>query len=582
MGSPSEPGPVRPPQPGLDDLLSALQARPDAARGTTSRIHGLLEAVLAVGRDLDLGQVLQHIVEAAVTLVDAEYGALGVIGEDQRLSQFIPVGLDREQIERIGPLPQGHGLLGELISHPAPLRLAEISDHPSSYGVPEHHPSMHSFLGVPIRVRDKVFGNLYLTEKRGGAQFDAEDESILATLAVAAGVAIDNARLYTRARLRERWLAASAEVTSSLLSGSSQQEVLDLLIARAAAIAGADLTVVALLIPGGGSLEVRVALGLEADRHRGLVLPREGSFVGAAVETGGLVTTVDVHKDPRITAGPPRWAGLGPAVAVPIGRVAGGVSGVLMLARAAGRPVFGPEESAPLAGFAGQAALAMELAEHRRDSEQVALLEERDRIARDLHDLAIQRLFATGMTLQGATRFIEHPEASERVLRAIDDLDETVRTIRSSIFGLRTRERGPAAHGLRGRVVGTVDRAAAGLGFAPGLRMDGLLDLRVPPPVADEVVAVLGEALSNAVRHAHARRVEVALSADGELRLTVTDDGVGLPPGGPRSGLANLAERAKRLGGSFRAGAGPDGGTRLLWRVPLPQPDRPEPRPGPR
>ncbi|MEV4611595.1 GAF domain-containing protein [Kitasatospora sp. NPDC049258] len=573
MGSPSEPGPTGSAQSRLDECLSASKSRPDTAYDTRNRIHSLLEAVLVVGRGLDLGQVLQHIVEAAVTLVDAQYGALGVIGEDQRLSQFIPVGIDREQIERIGPLPRGHGLLGELIRHPEPLRLAEISGHPTSYGVPEHHPPMHTFLGVPIRVRDMVYGNLYLTEKRGGAQFDAEDESVLATLAVAAGVAIDNAQLYARARLRERWLAANAEVTNSLLAGGSQQEVLDLLIARAADIAGADLTVVALPLPDDRNLEVRVAVGLDADVHRGLVLPRKGSFVGTAVETGGLVTTPDVRRDPRITAGPPRWAGLGPAVAVPIGTAAGGVRGVLMLVRATGRPAFEPEESTPLAGFAGQAAVAMELAERRRDSEQVALLEERDRIARDLHDLAIQRLFATGMTLQGAIRFIEHPEASERVLRAVDDLDETVRTIRSSIFGLRAREQGPAARGLRGRVVAAVDRAAAGLGFSPGLRMDGLLDLRVPPPVADELVAVLEEALSNAVRHARAHRVEVDLSADGELGLTVTDDGVGLPPDGPRSGLANLAERAQRLGGSFRAGAGPDGGTRLVWRVPLPPPE---------
>ncbi|MFC9324141.1 GAF domain-containing protein [Kitasatospora sp. NPDC057015] len=575
MGSTSQPGPTpgSPAQPNLDDLLSGLQARLQSARGSRDRVNSLLEAVLAVGRDLDLGQVLQHIVESAVALVDAEYGALGVIGEDRRLARFVPVGVDRERIERIGPPPRGHGLLGELIRHPEPLRLTELSEHPSSYGVPEHHPPMHSFLGVPIRVRGSVFGNLYLTEKRGGAEFDAEDEAVVSTLAVAAGVAIDNARLYTRARLRERWLAASAEVTNRLLSGRPQQEVLDLLIARAGEIAGADLTVVAVPVPDAAALEVRVAVGLDADAHRGLILPTEGSFVGAALAAGGPVSTADVRGDPRITAGPPRWAGLGPAVAVPIGTVDGGVRGVLMLARAAGEPVFGPEESGPLAGFAGQAAVAMELAGRRRDSEQVALLEERDRIARDLHDLAIQRLFATGMTLQGATRFIDHPEASARVLRAIDDLDETVRTIRSTIFGLRAKEGGPAARGLRGRVVAAVDRAAAGLGFAPALRMDGLLDVRVPQPVGDEVVAVLAEALSNVLRHARAHTVDVTLSVAAELILTVTDDGVGIPDGAPRSGLANLAERAERLGGSFRAGPRPGGGTVLVWRVPLPPAD---------
>lgn len=569
VGSAAGEVPVPLPQLRLDDLLDELQARLDAARSTRDRVHSLLEAVLAVGRDLELTQVLRHIVEAAVSLVEAEYGALGVIGEDGRLSQFVPVGVTDEQVEKIGHLPEGHGVLGELIRHPEPLRLAQISDHPSSYGFPANHPPMHTFLGVPIRVRDKVFGNLYLTEKRDGRQFDAEDEVVLTTLAVAAGVAIDNARLYAQARRRERWLTASAEVTSSLLSGSGEQEVLDLLVARAGEIAGADLTAVTLPVPGGEELEVRIAVGLGASAHAGLVLPLSGSFVGAAARTGEPVVSTDVRKDPRITAGPPRWEGLGPAVAVPIGTAAGGVRGVLMVARAAGQPLFEADESAPLLGFAGQAAVAMELAERRLDSEQVALLQERDRIARDLHDLAIQRLFATGMTLQGATRFIEHPEATDRVLRAIDDLDDTAKTIRATIFGLRARERGPATNGLRARTVEAVERAAAALGFTPGLRMTGLLDVSVPPQIADEAVAVLQEALSNAARHSGADTVEVSLAAGSELVVTVTDNGVGLPDGGRRSGLANLTERAAALGGTFDARALPHGGTELIWRVPL-------------
>ncbi|MFD8749656.1 GAF domain-containing protein [Kitasatospora sp. NPDC059577] len=554
----------------LDELLDELQARLDAARGTRDRVHSLLEAVLAVGRDLELTQALQHIVEAAVTLVDAEYGALGVIGEDQRLSQFIPVGVTDDRVKLIGDLPSGHGILGELIRHPEPLRLSRLSDHAASYGFPANHPPMRSFLGVPIRIRDRVFGNLYLTEKRGGGEFDAEDESVLATLAVAAGVAIDNARLYARARQRQRWLEASAEVTSSLLSGSAEQEVLDLLLVRASEIAGADLAVVALPLPDTTELEVRIAVGLGEDAHRGLVLPVEGSFMGAAFRIGGLVVSPDVQKDPRITAGPPRWKGLGPAVAVPVGTADRGIRGVLLLARASGAPLFEEDESGPLLGFAGQAAVAMELAERRRDSERFALLQERDRIARDLHDLAIQRLFATGMTLQGATRFIEHPEATDRVLRAIDDLDETAKTIRATIFGLRLRERGPAASGLRARVVEVVDRAARSLGFAPTLRMTGLLDVTVPAEVADAAVAVLEEALSNAARHAGAATVKVTVAAGDELAVTVTDDGVGLPGGGRRSGLANLADRATALGGAFTARTRPEGGTELHWRVPLP------------
>ncbi|WP_307806355.1 GAF domain-containing protein [Streptomyces sp. FH025] len=553
----------------LDELLEELQARLDAARGTRDRVHSLLEAVLAVGRDLELTQALQHVVEAAVVLVDAEYGALGVIGEDQRLSQFIPVGVTDEQVKLIGALPSGHGILGELIRHPEPLRLSRLADHPASYGFPPNHPSMRSFLGVPIRIRDRVFGNLYLAEKRGGGDFDAEDESLLATLAVAAGVAIDNARLYARARRRQRWLEASAEVTSSLLSGSGEQEVQDLLLARATELVGADLAVVAVPRPETAELEVRIAVGLGEREHRGLVLPVEGSFMGAAFRTGGLVVSPDVRRDPRITAGPPRWQGLGPAVAVPVGTDERGIRGVLLLARAAGAPLFEEDQSGPLLGFAGQAAVAMELAERRRDSEQIALLRERDRIARDLHDLAIQRLFATGMTLQGATRLIDHPEATERVLRAIDDLDETVRTIRATIFGLRLRENGPAATGLRARIAEVIERAARSLGFAPALRTTGLLDIAVPPEVADAAVAVLEEALSNAARHARADAAEVTVAADDELTVTVTDNGIGLPENGRLGGLANLTDRATSLGGVFTARTLPEGGTELVWRVPL-------------
>ncbi|MFD8596773.1 GAF domain-containing protein [Kitasatospora sp. NPDC059646] len=558
------------PQLRLDELLEELQSRLDAARGTRDRVHSLLEAVLAIGRDLDLTQVLRHIVEAAVRLVDAEYGALGVIGEDRRLSQFVPVGVSEEQARRIGHLPAGHGILGELIRRPEPLRLSRIADHPASYGFPPNHPPMRSFLGVPIRIRGRVFGNLYLTEKRGADEFDAEDEAVLETLAVAAGVAIENARLYARARLREQWLAAGAAVTNSLLSGSSEQEVLDLLVSRAAEVARADLAVVALPVPGSNELEVRLAVGVGAAAHSGLVLPLEGSFMGAAARSGAPVTSADVGRDPRITAGPPRWEGLGPALAVPIGTAELGVRGVLMLARTEGAPRFEPEESTPLVAFAGQAAVAMELAERRRDAEQVALLRERDRIARDLHDLAIQRLFAVGMTLQSATRFIDHPEARERVLRAIDELDETARTVRATIFGLRLREGGPAGHGLRAAVADAVERAAPLLGFAPALRMAGLLDTGVPREVAEQAAAVVQEALSNAARHAKASAVDVAVESDGRhLAVTVADDGVGLPEGGRRSGLANLAERAAALGGEFRARARPGGGTELLWRVPL-------------
>ncbi|MGW1801158.1 sensor histidine kinase [Streptomyces sp. NPDC001984] len=569
MGSQEE-ARVRLPQLRLDELLEELQARLDAARGTRDRVHSLLEAVLSVGRELDLEQALRSIVEAAALLVDAEYAALGVIGPDgKRLSAFHTVGVTEEAIGEIGPFPEGHGILGELIRHPEPLRLAKIADHPASYGFPPHHPPMSTFLGVPIRVRDQVFGNLYLTEKRGGGQFDEEDVSVTLTLAVAAGVAIDNARLYAESRLRERWLQANSEITHSLMSGAGRAEVLGLIAERAREITGAALAVVAMPMVDTASLAVELALGQEAEALRGLVLPVDGSLIGEAFSRAAAVTSADLALDKRFPAGTPRFAGLGPGVAVPVGTGEGGVRGVVLLVREAGQIPFTDKETEPLQVFSAQAAIAMELAERRQDAEQIAVLEDRDRIARDLHDLAIQRLFATGMTLQSAGRFIEHAEASERVLRAVDDLDETIKIIRSTIFGLRARE-GTAGTGLRARVVRIAGEAASVLGFAPSVRMEGLIDTDVPREIADHTVAVLSEALTNIARHAHAGRAEVALITDGrELRLSVTDDGVGMPPDGRRSGLRNIAERAQQLGGKLELSTPEGGGTALVWCVPV-------------
>ncbi len=553
----------------LSTLPDDLQGRLDAVTRGPAQAALLLDAVMSVGRGLDLPQVLRRIVEAAVVVVDAEYGALGVVGEGTRLTQFLPVGVTAEQRGAIGTLPEGHGLLGELIRHPEPLRLTELAEHPASYGFPPNHPPMHSFLGVPIRVRDEVFGNLYLTEKRGGRAFDAEDETVLSTLAVAAGVAIENARLYAETRDRQRWQEANSEIVAGLLSGANEAHVLQMIIDRASRILSADLGVLALPAEG-RTLRVALASGVDAEIHYGLVLPCEGSFVGAALDAGEPITSLDVEHDPRITEGPPRWEGLGPAVAVPM--VTGErPRGVLLLARVREGPAFTRSETLPLLTFAGQAALAMELTERRKAAEQIALLEDRDRIARDLHDLAIQRLFATGMTLQSVVRFVDHPQASERLLRAVDDLDETIKIIRSTIFGLRARGPGHAGQGLRVRIATAVEQAARTLGFQPSLRMGGLIDTDVPAQIAEQVIAVLGEALSNVARHAQATSVDISLVVgEGALNLVVSDNGLGMPEdGGSRSGLDNLARRAEKLGGEMSVGASGKGGTRLSWRVPL-------------
>lgn len=591
----------RPPPTELDDLLEELQVRIGAVRGTRGRIHSLLEAVLSVGRGLDVSQLLRRITEAAVALVDAEYGALGVIGDDGRLARFVAVAEAEAEAEAetegateaLGPPPFGRGLLDELVRDPRPLRLADLSRHPAADGRAGSPPPRCSFLGMPIRVRgDQVFGNLYLARKRGGKEFDAEDESVLSTLSVAAGVALENARLYEEARYRQRWMEANAEVTRTLLTGVERPRALELILESARAILAADLGVLALPVRGGASLEVSVASGTDAARHRGALLSRDGSFAGAALDAGELVTSADLARDPRAVRDASRWSALGPAVAVPM-VTEDTTRGVLLLARSSARDPFGDLQIAPLPAFAGQAALGMELAERRSDAEHLALLADRDRIAKDLHDLAIQRLFATGMTLQSAVRFVEHPKASERLLRAVDDLDSTIKIIRSTIFGLRSDEGAGAGagagagEGFRARVARVVQDATPALDLTPGLRMEGLLDTDVPAAVADHCVAVLGEALSNVARHAGASSVEVHVQVVGrELTLRVIDDGVGVDPmdrdtddgqsthsghseHGSHSGLRNLTERARELGGSLSVRAPAGGGTELVWRVPV-------------
>jgi signal transduction histidine kinase len=370
---------------------------------SAEQLHALLEAVVAVGSELDLESVLRRIVEVAVDLVAADYGALGVLDEEKTaLAQFITVGLSAEHENRIGALPEGRGILGVLILEPQPLRLDVLGDHPDSYGFPANHPVMESFLGVPIRIRGEVFGNLYLCDKRGGPFTDV-DEQLAVALGVAAGAAIDNARLHERV---------------------------------------ADFA-----------------------RH-----------------------------------------------------------------------------------------------------------EDRDRIARDLHDTVIQRLYAVGLGLQGAVaRLADQPEVEARVQAAIDEVDATIRDIRSTIFELtpyRTR------HGLKRLVLDLCVEVAPTLASAPEVRFDGPVDTAISAKVGDQVVAVVREGLSNVARHAHASKasVEICVSGDPlELVVEVGDDGVGLVDQGSDGGLglANLADRAAELGGSCEVGPADGGGTLLRWRVPI-------------
>ncbi|WP_280913439.1 GAF domain-containing protein [Streptomyces sp. SAI-208] len=560
----------------MDALLEELQEHVQRVRGGRDRMQTLLDAVVAVGSDLNLEDLLRRIVQSAVELVDAEYGALGVLGEEGSIRQFITVGMDEEAVARIGHYPEGHGILGLLIREPHSLRLEEIGAHPESVGFPPGHPPMRTFLGAPVQVRDRIFGNLYLTDKHGGRQFDADDEAVLRSLAAAAGVAIDNARLYSESRHRERQLAASADLTRALLSGEPPARTLRSLADMVREMTGADLVTLALPTGYGEDLVVETAAGRAADRVLGLTLPAT-TLAAKVYATGQIISSDALSEDPRSSGGSASAVPLGPAFFVPVGSQEH-IRGVLQVANAPGGTPFSEAVVDMVRSFADQAALALEIAEHRRDAEQLTLLGDRDRIARDLHDLVIQRLFADGLTLQAVLgRVGGQPDNAERVQRVVDDLDDTIKVIRSTIFGLQHRDRPSRATGLRSQLAALADEATTTLGFAPALRMTGLLDTDVPAPYAEHLLAVLREALSNAARHARANSVEItAAVTDRTLQLTVTDNGRGIDPAvARRSGLANMRTRAEELGGSLTLTSREPTGTLLEWTVPLPADDIP-------
>ncbi len=509
---------------------------------TTERDQGLFEAVVAVAAGLELKSTLRRIVQAAVNLSDARYGALGVIGPDGRVGEFIHVGMDPATAQDIGDLPSGRGVLGLLIDHPVPLRVDDLTKHPASTGFPAGHPPMTSFLGVPVRVRGRVFGNLYLTDKKGDDHFTADDEHVVSALAAAAAVAIENSRLYEFTRQRGRWLRAMTEIDNAVLMGASTEDVLAMTAREARELTGAQLAAIA--------------------------LPDDDGFTVEIVDGGSDYTGGDVVGTHLGATEKPAWEGSVVTLSL---RTPEQILGQLYLLWESPWQALDPELHPVAESFAAQAAVNVVLASARREQERLSIFEDRDRIARDLHDLVIQRLFATGMQLQGALRSEGLPAAvEERITRAIDDLDETVREIRQTIFALHEPVETDSDQ-LRARVMRECAQSGALLGFTPAVRFVGAVDSSTSSVQTDQLIAVLREALTNAAKHAQAERVEVLVEVgDGRLHLTVTDDGVGFSDGGRRSGLANLASRAAQLRGTFAVErVGESGGTRLRWAVPL-------------
>ena len=549
----------------LTELVGEVQDRLAAVARSQERVQGLLDAFLSVATGLDLRSTLRRIAQAAADLVDARYGAVGVLNATGGLSDFITVGIDPELHARMGALPEGKGVLGQLITDPQPLRVTDLRQHPASAGFPRDHPPMTSFLGVPVLVRGEVFGNLYMTDKRHG-EFTAEDETVLAALAGAAGIAIDNARLYEQAQTRRRWLEAVADVRAVLLDGQGDgQAALQLITDRITELTGADGAW--LLVgpdPADGRYLVAALSGSALRDITGSRLLATDNPVLDAVESSGGLVTLDLtglgFSNPN---GLLEW---GPCLGMPLRSLDAGTA-VLLAARTAGSAAFDSSVGPLVAAFTGQAAVALDMAARQRLARRVDVYEDRDRIARDLHDHVIQRVFATGLSLQAGLPRATDPVLRTRLLDAIGALDETVKDIRTTIFDLHTTDTA-GLDSLRRRLLDIVTETA-GEAVAPTVRLSGAVDTLVTGQLATDLEAVVREGVSNVARHSGAAHVTVTLDVADHVVVEVVDDGRGIDERGARSGLRNLEVRARRHGGEAVVARRPEGGTRLRWSVPL-------------
>ncbi|MDI9894349.1 GAF domain-containing protein [Rhodococcus sp. IEGM 1381] len=556
------------PQLRLGELLAEVQVRIGRIADARIQADGLLDAMLVITSGLDLEVTLRSIVESAVELVDARYGALGVRGDGHGLSAFINHGMDEDTRVAIGPLPTGRGVLGLLIDEPRVLRLKDLSAHPESVGFPPHHPPMKTFLGVPIRVRDEIFGNLYLTEKTNGKQFTEDDEVVTKALASAAGIAIENSRLYEDSRVRQAWMEATRDIGTELLAGTDIDEVLQMVSRKALHLTDSDAAFIAVPEDVDQTFEevthlvVTVSEGLGSDLMVGAVIPIEGSSSGMAFRRRTPL------RKKRLQYGTKKLGSdFGPALISPF-RVAEGVSGVLVVLRTEGRETFDDAQLELVSSFANQAALVMQIADASRRVQELEVLSDRDRIARDLHDHVIQRIFAAGLALQSTLQRTESEDIRQRLSRTIDDLQDTVQDIRTTIFDLQSTSH--SATRLRQRVNSAVLELTENVDIRAVVRMFGPLSV-VDTKLADHAVAVVRETVSNVVHHARGDTVTVALSVGDDMQIVVSDNGIGMPEDTTASGLSNLGARAVECGGSMNIGPGPSGsGTEVTWSVPLP------------
>ncbi|MET0821991.1 MAG: GAF domain-containing protein [Aeromicrobium sp.] len=552
--------------PGLDfeGALGELVDRADQMMRSHARLRELVRVNNDLTSNLDLETLLRKIAEIGTDLIQAEYGAIGVIGEDGGMAQFITVGMDAHTVALVGPTPEGKGLLGALIDDPTPVRLSDLADDPRSSGFPAHHPPMTSFLGVPIRVRGEVFGNLYLTDSHNGT-FSADDEELAQALAATAGIAIANARLFEDALYREKWASALAETARRLMQ-DEDDEHLGFLVDRVKELADADLVSIG-LVPGPcDDMVIERAAGIGAEGLIGTSSPLETTVAGEAIRSARPVLVPDLRS--RDHHGFGDQGELGNAMVVPF-VVGDSEAGVLSLARLSGRPAFGAHDLDMAESFASHISVSIDRAAARTVRRRVALLEDRSRIARDLHDHVIQRLFATALSLQAVAVDLA-PAPARGVTDQIREIDASIAQIRQSIFALHS-DATTTRVGLRARVLEIVDRGESQDPGEPRPRVTflGPVDLMAGAALTDDVAAVVTEGLANVLRHARATSIEVLVSAAaGRVTVEVSDDGVGPGTSARHSGLANLRARAEHHHGTFELLARPSGGSQMLWSVP--------------
>ncbi len=539
----------------------------------------LIDVGTALLSELDLESVLRSVVEAARKLTGAEYAALGVLDRDrEELERFIYLGIDDETKRMIGNLPRGRGVLGELIREPTPLRLRDVNQHPHAYGFPPGHPPMHSFLGVPITIRGEAYGNLYMTEKRGAAEFDEDDEQSARTLAIWAGIAIENARLYTALSEREaeveqalRHAETSVDITRAVGGETDVKRVLDLIVKRARALVEAKTLLV--LLRKGGSLTVVAQAGVVGPEVERLTISADDSLFRAAMQE--RVAQRLGRGSPQSEARLRERVGAEVALIVPLLFHGRAVGALVALDREAGGTEFDQEDLRLLQAFAASAATAVATAqsvESERLQQQVEIGErERTRWARELHDETLQGLAAIRISLATALQS-QAPERAERVVAAaeqtVDQLELQINDLSRLINDLR-----PASLerlGLAGALRALAEESGARGGFEVSAEIE--LGGELSGEEERVVYRLAQEALNNVIKHAAAQRASLtAKLVEGSVRIVIGDDGAGFDAGldSEGRGLVGMRERVALLGGEIAVRSEPQGGTEVTATLPL-------------